>query len=197
MPGIERSRHCYRSGDCTDEQSVSSQGTSKFMFKKIFMGAAMFAITASLAATAKGEFDLESSDLEQRGSREIIELHQFFEGWYRGQEHLAFDRIDRALGADFVIVMPDARVLERAAIIEAVRGQHDSDALAKLKICNVALRAVHDGTAIFTYEEWQSGQDQPMRGRLSTVVFAEDPARPNGLAWLHVHETWLADNEAC
>ncbi len=145
---------------------------------------------------ATGVNAMDSEDLHERGEREIVQLHQFFEDWYRGHETADFDRFDQALSDGFMIIMPDGRVLDRDVIVEAVRGQHDSDSQAELEIRNVQLHEVHEATAIFTYEEWQGRDGETMRGRLSSVVFALDDQAPNGLTWLHVHETWLPEPEA-
>jgi len=135
---------------------------------------------------------MDSLELEARGKREIIQLHRFFQDWYRGRlDDDQFSRFDRALDRDFSIIMPDARVLERPDIIQAVRGQKASDEHAVLEIRNATLRHARDGVAVFTYEEWQGRQGEAPRGRLSTVVFASDKDAPNSLSWLHVHETWL------
>jgi hypothetical protein len=45
---------------------------------------------------------------------------------------------------------------------------------------------------LVTYEEWQQSGDQTT-ARLSTALFRDKPDAPNGLEWLHVHETWLPD----
>lgn len=43
----------------------------------------------------------------------------------------------------------------------------------------------------FTYEEWQdTGQGE--RGRISSVLFRRRERAPNGVEWLHVHETWIS-----
>jgi hypothetical protein len=44
--------------------------------------------------------------------------------------------------------------------------------------------------AVMTYHELQLNDGVPNQ-RLSTVVFRQDPAAPNGLVWVHVHETWM------
>lgn len=138
---------------------------------------------------------MDTDQLPKHGEREIHQLHQFFQDWYRGNEQAEFNRLDQALSNGFTIIMPDGRILDRDSIIEAVHGQHDSDSQAELEIRNVRLHEVHDNTAIFTYEEWQGRGGEDMRGRLSSVVFAFNDSAPNGLVWLHVHETWLPEPE--
>lgn len=43
-----------------------------------------------------------------------------------------------------------------------------------------------------TYEEWQT-TGGVATGRLSTAVMRSVPGFPNGLAWVHLHETRLPD----
>lgn len=51
---------------------------------------------------------------------EIHELHEFFQGWYRGTlDADAFRRFEQVMGAGFEIVLPDAVVLDRRRILEA------------------------------------------------------------------------------
>lgn len=140
---------------------------------------------------------MNSEPLPVRVEREIVGLHGFFQDWYRGLGDVErFERFDRSLAADFVIIMPDGRVLSRSTIIEAVRSQRGSDPQARLEIRNVSLRQERGNTLVATYEEWQGRGGQPAEGRLSTVVFAADPDAGNGLIWLHVHETWLPGKNA-
>ncbi len=134
---------------------------------------------------------MEQSALLAHGQREISELHRFFQDWYRGVPARGFERFEQALDPDFVIILPDARVLSRDQIVQAVRAQRGSDPEAVLEIRNVALRSAQSTVSIFSYEEWQGRGGGPLQGRLSSVVFVRDARAPNGLRWLHVHETAL------
>ncbi|WP_290652603.1 DUF4440 domain-containing protein [Aquisalimonas sp.] len=126
--------------------------------------------------------------------REVEALHAFFQSWFRGDASSeAFQRLEQALADGFVIVTPDARILERRAIIDGVCSQYATDPHAQLEIRRISPRTVRGPIAIVTYEEWQARQGGPMRGRLSTVVLQADTEGPNGLRWLHVHETWLPE----
>ena len=46
-----------------------------------------------------------------------------------------------------------------------------------------------DELALATYEEWQE-IDGKINARLSTVLLRAKADAPNGVEWLHVHETW-------
>jgi len=141
------------------------------------------------AAPASEDNDMTT---EQAVEGEIVALHEFFQDWYRGVlARDAFDRFENALAPDFVIVNPDARALERGAILEAVRDAFGSDPEARLWIDNVAIRQRAGDVLTATYEEWQALAGKPARARLSTVVLRADAAAPGGWRWLHVHETWM------
>lgn len=135
---------------------------------------------------------MSPKDLLQNGTREITEVHEFFQEWFRGERpDEAFSRFEEALDSGFVIIGPGGQELDRGTILDAVRRQHGADPEAVIEVRNVVLRMETETTAVFTYEEWQRQPDGTMRGRLSTVVFAREARAPNGLRWRHVHETWL------
>ncbi len=138
---------------------------------------------------------MPQAELLQRAETEIVQLHQFFQDWYRGLlKESGFARFEQAMHEDFHIIMPNSNLLRRAAIINAVRQQHGSDPETTLEIRNVRLASIFENTAVFMYEEWQGSVTQEPLGRLSTVLFVLDDSAPNGLIWLHVHETWLAED---
>ena len=62
----------------------------------------------------------------------------------------------------------------------------------RIWIENISARPIAGGQALVVYEEWQDSGDGP-RGRLSTALLKTQENSPNGLEWLHVHETWLPE----
>jgi len=118
--------------------------------------------------------------------REVGELHAFFERWYAGEsDRSEIVRLD-VLDESFVMIGPDGRLLpvdDVKAMIETAYGRHPM----KIEIRNVVLVP---GKSHGTYEEWQT-VDGSTSGRISTVVMANDRHAPNGLRWMHLHETWL------
>lgn len=90
-------------------------------------------------------------------AQEVRELHRFFQDWYRGElDDSAFERFDAVMADDFEIILPDARILPREVIVEAVRTQKGSDPDAELRIENVRIVHAGDGFIIATYEELQA-----------------------------------------
>jgi len=142
----------------------------------------------------------------ERCRREIHALHDFFGAWYRGESGLDFDRVERALAAEFALVTPEGRRVEREPLLESVRADHgdgagmaadpegerpdDADPFAiEARDCSVVDQT--DERCLLTYEEHHAGPVES--ARTSAAWFAPDDDAPNGVAWLFVHETWLPD----
>lgn len=119
---------------------------------------------------------------------EVRELHAFFERWFVGTaERDEFERLD-VLDDSFRMIGPDGQtrsVEEIRSSIEDARGRRPM----RIEIRNVW---VHPSAPIGMYEEWQT-MDGEVTGRSSSAVMSIDPSAPNGLRWIHLHETWLPD----
>ncbi len=121
---------------------------------------------------------------------EIIELHEFFEGWLGGTlpgTDDAFDRFERAIGDAFTFIGPDGHFLNRADLVSHLRAAHGSRPGLRIRIENPKLHHQMGDLSIATYEEWQE-VGPAVTGHLSSGVFRR---RGERLEWVHVHETWL------
>jgi hypothetical protein len=139
----------------------------------------------------------ESAAMDDACKKEVIELHQFFEGWNLGKlarTEERFRRFSEATASDFEIISPGGTSLSRAEILDRVREGHRSRHGTDFRIWieNFQSRALGDGLMLVTYEEWQSQGGKDV-GRVSTAVFRRESGTPNGVIWLHVHETWLPE----
>ena len=126
---------------------------------------------------------------------EVEQLHAFFEGWFTGRlepTDEAFARFESVLADGFEIVSPRGTRTERAALLAGLRSAHrmHPDGF-RIWIEDVRARALEGGLTLATYEEWQEQPGGPPRGRLSSAVLRARADTPNGLEWVHVHETWL------
>jgi hypothetical protein len=127
---------------------------------------------------------------------EITELHDFFAAWFNG--HIAnndetFARFDDVMYESFTMITPHARaVRSREDIINGVRQGYGTRPEVRIWVEEVRLlhRTAH--MLVVSYVEKQQTPDRET-ARRSTVVFAPAPELPNGLRWLHVHETWVED----
>ena len=133
--------------------------------------------------------------MEEACKREIIALHAFFEGWFTSvlpNEKSKLARFGDVLAADFHIIGPSGNMATREAVIAAVASAHGNHKPGAFKIwvADIRVRHLADDLFLATYQEWQTTGDKT-RARLSSAVFRQQEDTPNGLVWLHVHETWL------
>ena len=137
----------------------------------------------------------DSDDLATRCLAEIVDLHAAFEDWMGQVEPTVdFGRCRAALGPGFHIVEPDGRVRDRDSLLpglEAARGARaDPTDPFRIRIEEAEIRLVDGRFCLATYVERQRGGGR-LSARRSTVLFRDRPGGPNGVEWLHVHETWI------
>jgi hypothetical protein len=135
--------------------------------------------------------------MKDRCEAEIVELHQFFEDWFMGRldnSDEAFHRFEGVMAEGFTMIPPGGSITERAELLHSLRRAHGvfSEGRAiSIRVANIQPRHTQNGHLLLTYEEWQD-EGQGERGRLSSVLFRRHDAAPNGVEWLHVHETWMS-----
>ncbi len=128
---------------------------------------------------------------------EITELHHFFVEWMTGalpRTAEAFARAADVLADDMTMINPEGEVMACAALLGAIETAHGAftppEQTFRIWIKNYDCRFVSGDLCLATYEEWQDRTGE-VKGRLSTVLFRRRDGLPNGVEWLHVHETWL------
>lgn len=132
--------------------------------------------------------------LARRCLAEVDDLHRFFVAWLGGEPGAEFARCEAALGPGFQIVEPDGTVVERATLMRALasaRGKHDDpDRPFDIRIEDATARSLSGALCLVTYVERQTVRGQPT-ARRSSALLRDAPDGPNGVEWLHVHETWI------
>jgi hypothetical protein len=136
--------------------------------------------------------------MEQQCYNEIVELHSFFEDWFNAKldkNEGMFQRFPGVLDDKFELIAPSGLRFTKNEIIQIIWDAHASrvntGSPMKIWIENFSFRLIREDVFLVTYEEWQktNGED---KGRLSTAIFCKCANDFNGIAWLHVHETWLS-----
>lgn len=141
---------------------------------------------------------MDTREIALQCQTEIVELHRFFVGWFNGDlpdTDAAWSQFENAVDPDFTLISPDGMVLAREVLLGALRGRnasHPPEDGFHIWIKNFTCRHAGETHVVVTYEEWQRLKGEE-RARLSTAVFVRRPSTPNGVRWLHVHETWLPD----
>ena len=132
---------------------------------------------------------------------EIAALHAWFQDWFRAEiadTDGEFERVAGALAGDFRLVSPVGSVDTRETLLAKLRSAHGARRGQNFRIWieDFQVRCEVGDLCVVTYEEWQ---EQPSATRvkttvrLSSAVFRAQPDAPNGVEWLHLHETWRAE----
>ena len=124
---------------------------------------------------------------------EIIELHAFFEAYFLGVID-SLERFERVLSPQFTMVGPHGNSHDRSSVIEAVRAGHGHSDSLVISTTDHRLLARRNGTLVAEYVEHHQ-LAETSNHRITTAVFEAEPAAPNGVVWLRVHETWAPTNE--
>lgn len=147
--------------------------------------------------------DSAEGDAAARCTREVEGLHDFFVKWFTGEvarTDEGFRRFSDVMDAtmEMVTAAGDRHTLASlSATIDCAHGCMPDDGGGvsfAIAIENARLvRTVGSGAArsyLVSYEEWQTVGDA-VTARVSSALFREEPSAPNGVAWLHLHETYL------
>jgi hypothetical protein len=94
----------------------------------------------------------------------------------------------------FTMVGPEGVLTELPPLTARLRSAYHKQTGIRIWTQNHRLLHHNGDLALCTYEEWQESADATT-ARLSSVLFRQQTAAPQGLVWLHVHETWMALHE--
>ena len=131
--------------------------------------------------------------MENRCATEIIDLHKFFEDWFGGKvsnTDVVFARFVDCMDNGFVLISPDGSIQTLAELKPMLRAAHGSRPGVRIWATNARLLHRMDGHVVMAYEEWQVTDGAQTR-RQSSAVFRTDAGLPQGVQWVHLHETWL------
>ena len=141
---------------------------------------------------ADTNMDTDDSFVEQCAD-EVDGLHAFFELWFVGelpQTRDALARFSDVLAEEFQLIQPSGLTRSRNGISTDVFDAHGVHDDVTIETSTFEPRDADGDRCLGTYEEWQTvGDDRT--GRVSTVLFRRASATPNGVEWVHLHETWL------
>jgi len=124
--------------------------------------------------------------------REVVELHDLFVAWLRGDASAKdFSRAEASIGKDFRMISPDGKMDDRAAVLALIKDARGSRP-SPFTIVARDPRTIWtgDGAVLLEYTEEQYRDGRSTRRR-STAFFLANQAAPCGVEWRHLHETWM------
>jgi len=128
-------------------------------------------------------------------TNEIRELHQFFEDWFSAKldkTRDVFSRFTNTVAEEFALISPGGTLTKREPLLKSLYAAHNTRHNFRIWIENVQVRYQTGDIALVIYEEWQEVGGETT-ARQSSALFKSQSNTPNGIAWLHVHETWLPE----
>lgn len=134
-----------------------------------------------------------AAPLAQRAVQEVIDQHAFFEQWLDGalpDTDAAFARFAWATDPAFTLIGTDGNCAAADETGAWIRAAHGSRPGFTLWTDEHTVRWSSDQSVLVTYREWQT-RDGVTTCLIATALFCANAQCPNGVAWLHVHETWL------
>jgi hypothetical protein len=136
---------------------------------------------------------MTDSPLIEQCAAEVDDLHAFFERWFAGElppTRAELARFSDVLADDFRMIQPSGLTRTHEGITADVFDAHGTHEEVTIETSTFEPRDADGDRCLGTYEEWQTVGDE-RTGRVSTVLFRRAPATPNGVEWVHLHETWL------
>ena len=132
-------------------------------------------------------------DLIARAQAEVVNRHHFFVEWFTGRAGEAeLETSLRAFAPDMVMIEPDANTIGRDEVVAMVTGARGKrPANFEIRVELISARLVGSDIVAVVYDEHQV-IDGERSARRSSAVFSADPDAPEGVAWRHLQETWIA-----
>ncbi|NPE07802.1 MAG: hypothetical protein GNW80_05945 [Asgard group archaeon] len=132
--------------------------------------------------------------MKKQSEKEVIELHKFFEEWFKSEienKDEVFTRLEDALSEEFMLISPIGQVSSREQIITQIKngyGSRKTDEIPyRLWVQNIECRLLEGNLCLVIYEEWGEVAGKT-NARLSSALFRKKDKTVNGVEWVHVHE---------
>lgn len=131
-------------------------------------------------------------DLRARCEREIFSLHAFFEQWFTGEvpgTQGSFARLADALATEFRYILPSGALIGRQTVLDNIFAAHGTHSRARIEIRNLIWPAEPVGTLALAFFEEHQWLDGTYDARFNTALLRVCERAPEGVEWVHLHET--------
>lgn len=127
---------------------------------------------------------------EQDITKEISELHEFFQNWFNGiipQDE--FKRFTAVMDESFQMISPQGELIERSVLVSSLEKSYGKNSNIRISVTNTVIHEISPDNYLATYHEIQHHSDETTT-RISSALFQRNEKLINNYTWLHVHETW-------
>jgi hypothetical protein len=126
--------------------------------------------------------------LAAAAAREVEALHRLFVDLFTGGTRDT-SRCAAAFAADFTMVTPAGRSLDRAAVVAQLQSAR---AAPGFRIDILDLHSIWESadSVLLRYVEQQYRDGETTR-RLAAALFTAEPTAPCGVVWRYLQETWV------
>ena len=138
--------------------------------------------------------------MEESCKNEVIELHKFFEQWFKAEIENSsefFARFESVISKEFLLIMPTGKTTTREEIIKQIRNGYgsrkDDEVPYRLWVKDIQCRMIEGNLCLVTYEEWGEIRSK-INARLSSALFRKKNGTANSVEWVHVHEVYIPTN---
>ncbi len=137
-----------------------------------------------------------TADVGEACRQELHRLHRAIVDWTTGavpNTEENFAAFADSFAPDFVIINPEGVAETVGAVVPRFRARHGERAALdfRIRITDEDVRFVRDQLCLIVYQEhWLHG-DAAQSVILSSALLQMEASRPGGVAWRHLHETWL------
>lgn len=139
-----------------------------------------------------------SNDLD-RAKKFVTDIHDFIVNWVTGnipEDAADFERnLPSRLGEGFQVIMPGGQTFPPEVFAGYMRENYGKNPDFGIKIENVDVRHRVGDLLIVTYTEWQKNAAESKPANNGRVVSMMLRDTGDDLQVLHVHETWLPEEE--
>lgn len=136
-------------------------------------------------------------DMATQCRKETEELHAFLQDWLTAalpRSEDAYARFRQVMAPGLLVISPRGTETNQADLLKEFESIHGVLSARRghfrITVENYRCLEVVGDRALVTYEEWHRDGDD-VSARVSTVLYGRKPGAPQGVEWLHVHETWL------
>lgn len=129
-----------------------------------------------------------------RCSDEIQLFHEVLQRWLCGdseEPRSDLNYMSAALANDMILVSPAGKIEAQGELLNRLSSAYGARPDVRIRISDYEPIMVSKNNLLARYIETRTCPDT-QDVRVSTVLFSQENDLPNGVAWRHVHETWLA-----